>query len=172
VRKDLVETGARRFPIRDDDRDGLARRGLGSLNEALKKGGLKFSDVNVVIWDFPRCWPRSEQGRRRHQQATVTRTIKQVRGPRQPRSIRASRPRSLFSTVHQAARHRRNHERYIRALRDYGDALRDGRSPGRARARSSRSSMNTPIKDPAVYRDDAVCRQRTATSTRRPAERL
>ena len=57
VRKDLVDSG--RYKTLADLKGmtiAAASRGTGnesSLNEALKKGGLKFSDVNVVYMGFP-----------------------------------------------------------------------------------------------------------------------
>ena len=76
VRKDLVDSG--RYKTLADLKGmtiAAAAQGTGSessLNEALKKGGLKFSDVNVVYMGFPEmlvALPQQRHRRRHHQRA-------------------------------------------------------------------------------------------------------
>ena len=103
VRKDLADSG--RYKSLADLKGmtiATASQGSGSessLNEALKKGGLKFTDVKVVYMGFPEMLAALinkgiDAGVTN--EPTVTRTIEQgfaVRASPQ-RSIPASRPRS------------------------------------------------------------------------------
>ena len=87
VRKDLVDSGRYKSLA---DLKGMtiasASQGTGSessLNEALKKGGLKFSDVKVVYMGFPRdAGSLRQQGHRRcavNNEPTITRSIQRRR---------------------------------------------------------------------------------------------
>jgi NitT/TauT family transport system substrate-binding protein len=166
VRKDLADSG--RYKSLADLRGmtiAAAAQGAGSesaINEALKKGGLKFSDVNVVYMGFP------EMLAALHNEAidagvtnepTVTRTIELGFAVRaSPHAIYPGQQTAvvLFADAFTKKRHAVAQKfmiAYIRALRDYNDALKDGRiaGPG-ADAIIAILTKYTRIKDPKVYR--------------------
>jgi NitT/TauT family transport system substrate-binding protein len=166
VRKDLADSG--RYKSLADLRGmtiAAAAQGAGSesaINEALKKGGLKFSDVNVVYMGFP------EMLAALHNKAidagvtnepTVTRTIELGFAVRaSPHAIYPGQQTAvvLFADAFTKKRHAVAQKfmiAYIRALRDYNDALKDGRiaGPG-ADAIIAILTKYTRIKDPKVYR--------------------
>ena len=110
-----------------------------SLNEALKKGGLKFNEVHVVYMGFPQMLASlSNKG----VDAAVTNEPTLTRAIRDGVAVRASKdviyPGQQTAVVlysENFARARRGVAQkflnaYIRAVRDYNDAILDGRLAG------------------------------------------
>ncbi len=169
VRKDLVDSG--RFKTYADLKGmKLAVGTFGSanasaMNEALKKGGLKWSDAaSIVALRLPAAHRRlPEQGdRREHDQRADLdqRGAGRARGAhrRQRRDLSgaADRGRALFGDLraHAAASIALKFMRaYIRAVREYNDALKDGRIAGpNADEVISVLTEYTFIKDAKIHR--------------------
>ena len=143
VRKDLVDSG--RYKSLADLKGmtiAAAAKGTGneaSLNEALKKGGLKFDDVNVVYMGFPEMLVAL---RNKGIDAATTNEPTITRAAKEGLAVRASKdviyPGQQTAVVlysEQFAQQRRPVAQkfmnaYIRALRDYNDALHDGKLAG------------------------------------------
>jgi NitT/TauT family transport system substrate-binding protein len=166
VRKDLSDSG--RYKSLADLKGmtiATAAQGAGSesaLNEALKKGGLKFSDVNVVYMGFPEMLAalknKGIDGGITNE-PTVTRTIEQGFAVRaSSTAIYPGQQTAVVLYADEFIKRRAIAQRfmnaYIRALRDYNDALKDGRIAGLG-ADEIIAILNqyTRIKDPKVYRD-------------------
>ena len=167
MRKDLADSG--RYKSLADLKGmtiATAAQGAGSesaLNEALKKGGLKFSDVNVVYMGFPEMLVALHN---KAIDAGVTNEPTVTRAIEQGFAVRASKtaiyPGQQTAVVLYAdafinkrrAVAQRFMRAYIRALRDYNDALKDGHiaGPG-ADDILAILTKYTDIKDPKVYRD-------------------
>ncbi len=142
VRKDLVDSG--RYKTLADLRGltiATAAQGSGSessLNEALKKGGLKFADVNVVYMGFPEqlaAYRNKGIDAGITAEPTVTRTIREgyaVRASAQAIYPGQQTAVVLFSESFANRRPlaQKFMNAYIRAVRDYNDALMDGRLAG------------------------------------------
>src|SRR6201996_3331063 len=165
VRKDLADSG--RYKSLADLKGmtiATASQGAGSessLNEALKKGGLKFTDVNVVYMGFPEmlaAFKNKGIDAGVTNEPTVTRSIEQgfaVRAsahtiyPGQQTAV------ALYSDEFIKRRDvaQKFMNAYLKALRDYNDALKDGRLAGPG-ADEIVAILNqyTNIKNPAVYR--------------------
>jgi NitT/TauT family transport system substrate-binding protein len=165
VRKDLVDSG-RYKSLADLKGMNVATGAQGSgsessLNEALKKGGLKFGDVNVVYMGFPEmlaAFKNKGIDACITNEPTVTRAIQggfAVRGSKDTIYPGQQTAVVLFSDefIKQRAVAQKFMNAYIRALRDYNDALKDGRlaGPG-ADAIIAILNEYTNIKDPAAYR--------------------
>jgi len=165
VRKDLVDSGRYRSLA---DLKGMnvatGAQGSGSessLNEALKKAGLKFGDVNVVYMGFPEmlaAFKNKGIDACITNEPTVTRAIQggfAVRGSKDTIYPGQQTAVVLFSDefIKQRAVAQKFMNAYIRALRDYNDALKDGRLAG-PHADGIIAILNeyTNIKDPAAYR--------------------
>lgn len=166
VRKDLVDSG--RYKSLADLKGmtiATASQGAGSessLNEALKKGGLKFTDVNVVYMGFPEmlaAFKNKGIDAGVNNEPTVTRSIEQGFAVRaSPQTIYPGQQTAValyadeFIKRHDVAQKFMN--AYLRALRDYNDALKGGRLAGPG-ADEIIAILNqyTRIKDPKVYRD-------------------
>jgi len=165
VRKDLVDSGRYRSLA---DLKGMnvatGAQGSGSessLNEALKKAGLKFGDVNVVYMGFPEmlaAFKNKGIDACITNEPTVTRAIQggfAVRGSKDTIYPGQQTAVVLFSDefIKQRAVAQKFMNAYIRALRDYNDALKDGRLAGPG-ADGIIAILNeyTNIKDPAAYR--------------------
>jgi NitT/TauT family transport system substrate-binding protein len=167
VRKDLADSG--RYKSLADLKGmtvATASQGAGSesaLNEALKKGGLKFTDVNVVYMGFPEMFAAL---RNKAIDAGVTNEPTVTRAIEQGFAVRASK-RAIYPGQQTAvvlyadefidkrrAVAQKFMNAYIRALRDYNDALKDGHiaGPG-ADDVIAILTKYTRIKDPKVYRD-------------------
>jgi NitT/TauT family transport system substrate-binding protein len=166
VRKDLADSGRYRTLA---DLKGMtiatAAQGAGSesaLNEALKKGGLKFADVNVVYMGFPEMLAAMRNkavDAGITNEPTVTRTIEQGIAVRASKT--AIYPGQQTAVVLYAdsfiSKRRAVAQKlltaYIRALRDYNDALKDGRiaGPG-ADDIIAILTKYTAIKDGKIYR--------------------
>jgi NitT/TauT family transport system substrate-binding protein len=165
VRKDLVDGG--RYKSLADLKGmtvATASKGAGSessLNEALKKGGLKFSDVNVVYMGFPEMLAAfKNQGIDAGvtNEPTVTRSIEQgfaVHASKDAIYPGQQTAVVLFSDafIKRRAVAQKFTNAYIHALRDYNDSLKDGHIAG-AGADEIIAILNqyTRVKDPAIYR--------------------
>jgi NitT/TauT family transport system substrate-binding protein len=165
VRKDLADSG--RYKDLSDLKGmtiAAAAQGAGSessLNEALKKGGLKFSDVNVVYMGFPEmlaAFKNKGIDAGVTNEPTVTRSISEgfaVRASKNAIYPGQQTAVALYSDefIKRRAIAQKFMSAYIRALRDYNDALKDGKLAG-AGADQIIAILNeyTRIKDPAAYR--------------------
>jgi NitT/TauT family transport system substrate-binding protein len=166
VRKDLADGG--RYKSLSDLKGmtiAAAAQGAGSesaLNEALKKGGLKFTDANVVYMGFPEMLAAF---RNKGIDAGVTNEPTVTRAIEQGFAVRASKSAIypgqqtavvLFSDafIKRRAVAQKFMNAYIHALRDYNDALKDGHIAGLG-ADEIIAILNqyTRIKDPKAYRD-------------------
>ncbi len=165
VRKDLADSGRYRTLT---DLKGMtiatAAQGAGSesaLNEALKKGGLKFSDVNVVYMGFPAMLAAL---RNKAIDAGVTNEPTVTRAIEQGFAVRASKSAIypgqqtavvLFADAFINKRRavaQKFMNAYIRALRDYNQALKDGHiaGPGADEVIAVLTKY-TRIKDAKIY---------------------
>ena len=165
IRKDLVDSG--RYKSLQDLKGMTAATGSpgsgseSSLNEALKKGGLKFTDVKVVYMGFPQMFVAFVN---KGIDAAVTNEPTVTRALREGIAVRASKdviyPGQQTAVVlfsENFAQQRRPVAQkflnaYIRAVRDYNDALLDGRLAG-ANAADIISILTqyTEIKDRETY---------------------
>jgi NitT/TauT family transport system substrate-binding protein len=165
VRKDLVD-GGRYKSLADLKGMNVATGAQGSgsessLNEALKKAGLKLGDVNVVYMGFPEmlaAFKNKGIDACITNEPTVTRAIQggfAVRGSKDTIYPGQQTAVVLFSDefIKRRAIAQKFMNAYIRALRDYNDALKDGRLAGPG-ADGIIAILNeyTNIKDPAAYR--------------------
>jgi NitT/TauT family transport system substrate-binding protein len=165
VRKDLADSG-RYKSLADLKGMNIATGAQGSgsessLNEALKKAGLKFGDVNVVYMGFPEmlaAFKNKGIDACITNEPTVTRAIQggfAVRGSKDTIYPGQQTAVVLFSDefIKQRPVAQKFMNAYIRALRDYNDALKDGRLAGPG-ADGIIAILNeyTNIKDPAAYR--------------------
>ncbi len=166
VRKDLVDSGAYKS-LRDLKGRKLAAAAEGtgsesSLNEALKKGGLKFSDVEVVHMGFPEMLAalsnKAIDGGVTNeptlslvqQKGIAVRASDVVVYPGQQTAV------LLFSESFMKSRRALAEKfmvAYLRAVRDYSAALKDGKLAGPGSDEIIKVlTERTPIKDPEVYR--------------------
>ncbi len=164
VRKDLVDSG--RFKTLADLKGmtiATASQGAGSessLNEALKKGGLKYSDVNVVYMGFPEqvaAFRNKGIDGGIANEPTLTRTIRDglaVRASSQTIYPGQQTAVVLYSDGFAGRRAvaQKFMNAYLRAMREYNAALKNGRldGPG-AREIIAILTEYTAIKDPATY---------------------
>ena len=165
VRKDLVDGG--RYKSLPDLKGMTVATGSpgsgseSSLNEALKKGGLKFADVKVVYMGFPQMFVALTN---RGIDAAVTNEPTLTRALREGAAVRASKdiiyPGQQTAVVlysENFAQQRRPIAQkflnaYIRAVRDYNDALLDGKLAGpNAPDIISILTEYTEIKDRETY---------------------
>ena len=164
VRKDLVDTGRYRS-LADLKGMTIAASGQGAgsesaLNEALKKGGLKFSDVNVVYMGFPEqlaAYRNKAIDAGITNEPTMTRTIRDGFALRaSPATIYPGQQTAVVLYAERFAKNRALAQKfmnaYLRAVRDYNDALHDGRLAGpTARDIIAILTEYTAIKDPGIY---------------------
>jgi NitT/TauT family transport system substrate-binding protein len=167
VRKDLVDSGKYKSY---KDLKGLnvavGASGTGTtsaLNEALKKGGLKYSDVNVVDLGFPQhvtAFANKAIDASITNEPTVSMAVKKgvavrVAGndiiyPGQQTAV------VLYSGVfakEQPEAAKKFMRAYIKGVREYNDALKDGKIAGKnANEVIAILTEYTAIKDPEVYR--------------------
>ena len=167
VRKDLVDSG--RYKSFKDLKGmtvavGASGTGTASaLNEALKKGGLKYSDVNVVDLGFPQhvtAFSNKAIDASMTNEPTVSLSVKRgvavrVAGndiiyPGQQTAV------VLYSGVfikEQPEAARKFMRAYLKGVRDYNDALKDGRIAGKnAEEVIAILTEYTAIKDADIYR--------------------
>jgi NitT/TauT family transport system substrate-binding protein len=165
IRKDLVDSG--RYKTLADLKGmtvAVASEGTGSessLNEALKKGGLKFSDVNVVFMGFPDMLlalrnkgidaaVNNEPTLTRVQEDGIAvRASKDVIYPGQQTAV------VLYSETFAQQRRpvaQKFMNAYVRAVRDYDNALRNDTLSGpNADEVISILTEYTAIKDRSLY---------------------
>jgi len=167
VRKDLVDSG-RYKTLRDlkGMKIAVAAQGAGSessMNEALKKGGLSYGDVDVVYLGFPE---HLLAYRNKAIDASITAEPAATRAMREGLAVRGSSqviyPGQQTAVVLYSADFIANRRElaekfmyaYIKALREYDGALRDGRLAGPNAAEIiAILTEYTDIKDPNVYRE-------------------
>jgi NitT/TauT family transport system substrate-binding protein len=166
VRKDLVDSG--RFKTIADlkgKKVAIAAPGTGTasaLNEALKMGGLKYSDVDVVYVGFPEHLPaflNKGIDAAMSNEPTMTLEIEQGAAVRIVGND-VSYPDQQTAVVFYSERFGKNRDAaerfmraYVRGIRLYNDALKDGHLAGPAAAEIIPIlTKYTAIKDEALYR--------------------
>jgi NitT/TauT family transport system substrate-binding protein len=167
VRKDLVDSG-RYKSLKDLKGMKIAGSATGSaststLNEALKKAGLKYSDVERVFLGFPQHVVALQN---KAVDAAMTTEPSATKAVQSGAAVRIMGDDEIYPN-HQLAvvlysgqfvksspdAARRFMRAYLRAVRDYNDALKDGRIAGpNAGEVLAILTEYTSIKDPAVYR--------------------
>lgn len=168
VRKDLVASG--RYKSLEDLKGmkiAIAAPGTGTesaLNEALKKGGLGIGDVELTYLGYP---DHLLAYRNKGIDASITNEPTATLAAREGVAVRIAGNDELYPDQQTAvvlysdnfstARHdlaQKFMDAYIRALREYVDALKDGKlaGPG-ADGVIAILTEYTRIKDPAIYRD-------------------
>ena len=167
VRKDLVDSG-RYKTLKDLKGMKIAGSAPGSaststLNEALKKAGLKYADVDRVFMAFPQHVLALQN---KAVDAALTTEPSATRAIQSGAAVRvmgddAIYPNHQLSVVLYSGNFIKTNpvaargfmRAYLRAVRDYNDALKDGRIAG-ANADEIISILTeyTAIKDPAVFR--------------------
>jgi NitT/TauT family transport system substrate-binding protein len=164
IRKDLVDEG--KFKSYKDLKGwtiATAAQGAGSesqLNEALKKGGLKYDDVKVVYMSFPQQLAAlSNKGidagvtveptiTRAEKDGVAVRSSKSVIYPGQQNAV------VLYSEgfIAQRPLAEKFMVAYLKAVRDYNDALKDGRLAGpNAKEIIDILTEYTAVKDAKIY---------------------
>lgn len=167
VRKDLVDSG--RFKtLKDLKGMKIAGSAPGSaststLNEALKKAGLKYSDVERVFLGFPQHVIALQN---KAVDASMTTEPSATRAIQSGAAVRVMGDDEIYPN-HQLAvilyggnfikdqpdAAHRFMRAYIRAVRDYNDALSAGHLAGpNADEVIATLTEYTPIKDPAIFR--------------------
>jgi NitT/TauT family transport system substrate-binding protein len=167
VRRDHVDSGRyRTFADLKGMKVAVAAPGSGSasaLHEALKKGGLTLGDVDVVYIGFPEHLPAYRNkaiDASITNEPTMTRTIEEgvavrVAGndviyPDQQTAVTFFSDRFIRERRELAQRFMRA---YIRGVRIYNDALKDGRMAGpRAEEVIAILTRYTAIKDAGIFR--------------------
>jgi len=167
VRKDLVDSGRYRS-LKDLKGMKIAGSAPGSaststLNEALKKAGLRYSDVERVFLGFPQHVLALQN---KAVDASMTTEPSATRAVESGAAVRVVGddeiyPNHQLSVVLYGGRFIQEHRdvaqrfmhAYLRAIRDYNDALKDGKLAGpKADEVIAILTQYTTIKDPAVYR--------------------
>jgi NitT/TauT family transport system substrate-binding protein len=167
VRKDLVESG-RYKSLKDLKGMKIAGSAPGSgststLNEALKKGGLKYSDVDRVFLGFPQHVAALQN---KAVDASMTTEPSATKAIQSGAAVRVMGDDEIYPN-HQLAvvlysddfikknpdAAKRFMRAYLRAVRVYNDALKDGHiaGPGADDVINILTEY-TNVKDPAVYR--------------------
>jgi NitT/TauT family transport system substrate-binding protein len=167
VRKDHVVNGRyKTFADLKGMKVAIGGPGTGTasaLNEALKKGGLKYSDVDVVYIGFPEHLPTYKNkgiDASITNEPTMTRAIEEgvaervagndVTYPDQQTAVTFFSDRFINSRRDVAERFMRA---YIRGVRMYNDALKDGRLAGpKANEVIAILVKYTSIKDESMFR--------------------
>jgi NitT/TauT family transport system substrate-binding protein len=168
VRKDLVDSG--RFKTLKDLK-GLkiavgtfASANASAVNEALKRGGLTWADANFVELQFPQHLPAFAN---KAIDASMTNEPTSTQAVKQGLAVRIAGNDELYpdqqtAVVLYAEAFMRQRPQialkfmraYIRAVRDYNDALKDGKLAGpNADEVISVLTEFTFIKDPKVHRE-------------------
>lgn len=168
VRKDLVDSG--RFKtLKDLKGMKVAGSAPGSaststLNEALKKAGLKYSDVERVFLGFPQHVVALQN---KAVDAAMTTEPSATRAIKSGAAVRIMGDDEIYPN-HQLAvvlysdsfikknpdAAKRFMKAYLRGVRDYNDALAGGRLAGpKADEVIKILTESTEIKDPAIYRE-------------------
>jgi NitT/TauT family transport system substrate-binding protein len=167
VRKDHVDSGRyKTFSDLKGMKVAVGAPGPGSasaLNEALKKGGLKFSDADVTYIGFPEHLPAY---RNKGIDASITNEPTMTRAIEDGVAVRVAgndvtypdqQTAVTFFSDHFIRNRRELAERfmraYIRGARIYNDALKDGRLAGpKANEVIAILTRYTPIKDAGMFR--------------------
>jgi NitT/TauT family transport system substrate-binding protein len=167
VRKDLVDSGRyKSFADLKGMKVAIGAPGTGTasaLNEALKKGGLKYGDVDVVYIGFPEHLPTY---RNKGIDASITNEPTMTRAIEEGVAVRVAGNDVTYPDQQTAAtvysdhfvRNRRDAaERfmraYLRGVRVYNDALKDGRLAGpKANEVIPILVKYTTIKDESMFR--------------------
>jgi NitT/TauT family transport system substrate-binding protein len=167
VRKDLVDSGRyKTFADLKGMKVAIGAPGTGTasaLNEALKKGGLKYGDVEVVYIGFPEHLPTYRNkgiDASITNEPTMTRAIEEgvavrvagndVTYPNQQTAVTFYSDRFIQGRRDVAERFMRA---YIRGVRLYNDALNDGRLAGpKADEVIAILVKYTTIKDAGMFR--------------------
>ena len=167
VRKDLVDSG-RYKTLKDLKGMKIAGSAPGSaststLNEALKKGGLKYADVERVFMGFPQHVMALQN---KAVDAALTTEPSATRAIQSGAAVRVMGDDVIYPN-HQLAvvlysgsfiksspdAAKRFMRAYLRGVRDYNDALKDGRIAGpNADEIISILTEYTAIKDAAIFR--------------------
>jgi NitT/TauT family transport system substrate-binding protein len=167
VRKDHVASGRyKSFIDLKGMKVAVGAPGTGSasaLNEALKKGGLRFSDVDVVYIGFPEHLPAY---RNKAIDASITNEPTMTRAIEEGAAVRVAgndviypgqQTAVMFFADHFMAERRDSAigfmRAYLRGVRVYSDALQDGRLAGpRGDEVIAILTRYTPIKDAGMFR--------------------
>jgi NitT/TauT family transport system substrate-binding protein len=167
VRKDHVDSGRyKSFGDLKDMKVAVGAVGTGSasaLNEALKQGGLKFSDADVVYLGFPEHLPAYKN---RGIDASITNEPTMTRAIEQDVAVRVAGNDVIYPGQQTAVVFYSDHfinERhalaegfmraYLRGVRVYNDALKDGHLAGpRANEVIPILVKYTAIKDESLFR--------------------
>lgn len=167
VRKDLVDSGRyKSFADLKGMKVAIGAPGTGTasaLNEALKKGGLKYSDVEVVYIGFPEHLPTYKNkgiDASITNEPTMTRAIEDgvaVRVAGNDVTYPDQQTAVTFFSDHFIKNRRDVAERfmraYLRGVRMYNDALKDGRLAGpKANEVIPILVKYTTIKDETMFR--------------------
>ncbi len=167
VRKDLVDSG--KFKSLSDLKGlkvaiGAAGTSTASaLNEALKKGGLNYSDVEVVYMGFPQ---HALAYANKAIDASITNEPTVTKAVRSGAAVRFAGNDTFYPNQQTAVvlysgdfikRHpdtaKKFMRAYIKAVRDYNDALKDGKLAGpNAPEVISILTEYTAIKDPNIHK--------------------
>jgi NitT/TauT family transport system substrate-binding protein len=167
VRKDLIDSG-RYKSLKDLKGMKIAGSAPGSaststLNEALKKAGLKYSDVERVFLGFPQHVVALQN---KAVDAAMTTEPSATKAVQSGAAVRIMGDDEIYPN-HQLAvvlysgtfakanpdAAKRFMHAYLRGVRDYNDALKDGKIAGpNADEVIAILTQYTNIKDPAVYR--------------------
>jgi NitT/TauT family transport system substrate-binding protein len=167
VRKDLVDSGRyKTFADLKGMKVAIGAPGTGTasaLNEALKKGGLKYSDVDVVYIGFPEHLPTYKN---KGIDASITNEPTMTRAIEDGVAVRIAGNDVTYPDQQTAATVFSDHfikgrrdgaERfmraYLRGVRMYNDALKDGRLAGpKANDVIPILAKYTTIKDESMFR--------------------
>jgi NitT/TauT family transport system substrate-binding protein len=167
VRKDLVDSGRyKSFADLKGMKVAIGAPGTGTasaLNEALKKGGLKYSDVDVVYIGFPEHLPTYKNkgiDASITNEPTMTRAIEDgvaVRVAGNDVTYPDQQTAVTFFSDHFIKNRRDVAERfmraYLRGVRMYNDALKDGRLAGPKASEVIPILVKyTTIKDESMFR--------------------
>src|SRR2546423_8047171 len=167
VRKDLVDSGkVKRIADLKGMKFALPAQGTttdSTLNEGIKKGGLKWSDIDVTHMGFPQHVIAFQN---KAIDASVTTEPSATRAVQMGVAVRVGGgdevfPNQQVATILYSADFikqrpddaRRFLRAYLKAARDYNDALREGRLAGpNADEIIGILTETTTIKDPKVYK--------------------
>ena len=167
IRKDLASDGKYKS-LADLKGLKLAAAGLGAgsesaLNEALKKGGLRFDDINIVHMGFPEMLAalsnRAIDGGVTNEPTLSLVLQKGIAVRASPEVIYPGQQTAAVLYSEQFMRTKRPlAERfmvaYLRAVRDYNSALKDGKLQGPDAEEIIKVLVEfTPVKDPKIYRE-------------------
>jgi NitT/TauT family transport system substrate-binding protein len=166
VRKDLVDSGkVKSFADFKGLKVAIGEEGTGTtsaLNEALKRGGLRYSDVDIVMMGYPQhllALANKAVDVTMTNEPTVTRAVREGVAVRLVTNDQIYPNQQVAVVVYGDSILKRPDvahkfmRAYIKAVRAYNDALKDGRLAGRtAEDVISILTEFTAIKDPEVYR--------------------